>query len=335
MRNTTCDLGDRRLLARNGDHRWVSAAEQRFGTGAWPWAMLITAAFRCLHQPCAGPLCGRPDTPHGPGFLAGRGRGPGIAAFSPGAILVLQRRVILHHWKLFLVMALAFMPMGNAVVYLGYNFTTAINGGIIAAAQPAMTVLFAWLILRHTINSKTGCRHCRRRRRRVGDHYPRRPPDLEPTVFQRRRSAAVTRHYLFFVLYGDVCAVSRRPSGRCSFSWSSRSSAPWTLAPFYLYESLIYLTVPVKYPVAAGHRLGRHGDRRRRGRFEQYVGVWPWGPAKASVAHYLRALFTAGMAILILRETMELFHLVSVALVIVGVVLMSRGKTPARRAETG
>ena len=45
--------------------------------------------------------------------------------------LVLQRRVILQHWKLFAVMAIAFMPLGNAIFYLGYNFTTAINGGIV------------------------------------------------------------------------------------------------------------------------------------------------------------------------------------------------------------
>ena len=59
---------------------------------------------------------------------------------------------------------------------------------------------------------------------------------------------------------------------------------------------------------------GYFGDTSRRSRFLGQM-----------------SLFTAGMAIVILGETMELFHLVSVALVIVGVVLMSRGKTPARR----
>ena len=57
-----------------------------------------------------------------------------------------QRFIILNNWKLLFVMALAFMPLGNAMVYLGYNFTTAINGGIIATAQPATTVLLAEML---------------------------------------------------------------------------------------------------------------------------------------------------------------------------------------------
>ena len=63
-----------------------------------------------------------------------------------------QRFIILNNWKLLFVMALAFMPLGNAMVYLGYNFTTAFNGVIIATAQPATTVLLAWLIIREKIN---------------------------------------------------------------------------------------------------------------------------------------------------------------------------------------
>ena len=64
------------------------------------------------------------------------------------------------------------------------------------------------------------------------------------------------------------------------------------------------------------------------------VGHGALGPAKASVAHYLRALSTATLAIIVLGETLEPFHLVAFVLVIIGVLLMSRGHTPARRTTT-
>lgn len=306
----------------------VSTAEQRFGTGAWPWVMLVTAAFVVSTNHVLGRYVGGQIPPMGLAFWR---VAVGALVLLPFAWrdLVQQRSVIRHHWKLFLVMALAFMPLGNAVVYLGYNFTTALNGGIIATAQPAMTVLFAWLILRHTINSKQA----------VG-------------------IAVAAVGVLVIITRGDPLTFGRLSFnsgdlllllGITSFSFYSvmlrrvpASIGPMlilvviqmfgtaTLLPFYVYESITYLTVPLttqSFLVIAwvGTAIAVVAVGLSN------LSVLALGPAKASIGHYLRALFTAGMAIIILGETMELFHLVSVALVIVGVVLMSRGKTPARR----
>jgi drug/metabolite transporter (DMT)-like permease len=55
------------------------------------------------------------------------------------------------------------------------------------------------------------------------------------------------------------------------------------------------------------------------------------GPAKASIAHYLRAVFIAGMAAVLLGEAFKLYHAVAFTLVILGVVLMTLGPTPTPR----
>ena len=308
----------------------VSAAEQRFGTGAWPWALLVTAALVVSTNHVLGRYVGGQIPPMGLAFWR---VAVGAMVLLPFAWrdLVRQRSVILHHWKLFAVMAIAFMPMGNAVVYLGYNFTTALNGGIIATAQPAMTVLFAWLILRHTINVK-----------------------------QAFGIAVAAVGVLVILSRGDPSTLGRLSFnsgdlllllGITSFSFYSvmLRRIPATigpmlilvviqifgtiaLAPFYLSESITYLTVPLNTQsllviawVGTAIAVVAVGLSN--------ISVLALGPAKASIGHYLRALFTSGMAILLLGETMELFHLVSVGLVIVGVVLMSRGRTPALRSE--
>ena len=49
------------------------------------------------------------------------------------------------------------------------------------------------------------------------------------------------------------------------------------------------------------------------------------GANKASVSNYMRALFTALLAVVILDEAFEIFHLIALVLVIGGVYLMTLG----------
>jgi drug/metabolite transporter (DMT)-like permease len=308
----------------------VSAAEQRFSKGAWPWGMLVAGAFVVSTNHVLGRYVGGSIPPMGLAFWR---VAVGALVLLPFAWrdLVAQRGVILHHWKLFLVMAVAFMPLGNAIVYLGYNFTTALNGGIIATAQPALTVLFAWLILRHTINRKQA----------VGIGVAavgvlviitRGDPLTLGTLSFNGGDLLLLLGITSFSFYSVMLRRVPATIGPMLILVVIQIFGTVSLAPFYLYESLTYLTVPVNPQsllviawVGTAIAVVAVGLSN--------MSVLALGPAKASIAHYLRALFTAGMAILILGETMELFHLVSVGLVIVGVVLMSRGHTPARRSE--
>jgi len=306
----------------------VSAAEQRFGVGAWPWAFLVTSAFVVSTNHVLGRFVSGEIPPMGLAFWR---IAVGAMVLLPFAWrdLVLQRRVILQHWKLFAVMAIAFMPLGNAIFYLGYNFTTAINGGIIATAQPALTVIFAWAILHQTINGK-----------------------------QALGIVVAALGVLVILLRGDPRAIGELSFGggdllilvgTASFAFYAvllrrvpavigpmlilvviQLFGMVAMAPFYVYETLTYLPVPLT-PRAlmviawVGTAIAVVAVGLSN------LGVLALGPAKASVAHYLRALFTATMAVLILGESFELFHLVAFVLVIIGILLMSRGQTPARR----
>ena len=65
-----------------------------------------------------------------------------------------NRQTILENFKLFLIMACLFVPLGNGLIYVGYNFTTALNGGVVSTTQPALTVLISCLLFRDFINWK-------------------------------------------------------------------------------------------------------------------------------------------------------------------------------------
>ena len=209
-----------------------------------------------------------------------------------------QRFIILNNWKLLFVMALAFMPLCNAMVYLGYNFTTAINGGIIATAQPATTVLLAWLIIREKINY---------------------------TQFFGVVIAAIG--VLIIITKGNPLGLANITFnkgdlllliGITAFSFYSvmlrqvpsaispmlilvviQIMGALSLLPFYIYESISYKTVPLNIEafmvlawigvVIAVIAVGMTN-----------MSVLALGPNKASIGHYLRAVFTAGMAIILL-----------------------------------
>ena len=247
--------------------------------------------------------------------------------------LVAKRKVILSHWKLFLGMAFVFMPMGNAAVYLAYNYTTAINGAVIATAQPALTILLAWLVLSQAISGKQA----------IGMVVA----GLGVLVIVLRGDLAALATLSFnggdlLMLVGTVgfaiytVLLRRIPVeiGPMLILIIIQMFSTAAMAPFYLYESLTYLTVPVTLnsililgwigTAIAVVAVGLNN-----------LAVLSLGPAKASIGHYLRAIFIAGMAIILLNENVEVFHMVAFALVMLGVSLMTRGPTPTPRTAAG
>ena len=56
------------------------------------------------------------------------------------------------------------------------------------------------------------------------------------------------------------------------------------------------------------------------------------GANRSVMSNYVRAVLTALLAVLILGEKIEAFHLVAFALVVVGVVLLGRGRKATKPA---
>jgi drug/metabolite transporter (DMT)-like permease len=307
-------------------------SERHFSTGAWPWILLVTAAFVVSTNHVLGRYVSGEIPPMGLAFWRVV---VGAAVVMPFAWreLIRQREVIVANWRLFALMAMALMPAGNALVYVAYNFTTVINGSIILTSQPALTLCAAWLVLGHTINKS----------------------QMAGTVI------AITG-VLIIILRGNLGGIASLTlhsgdlimiAGTLGFAFYTamipkvpRSVGPLlilvivqvlgalTLAPFYLYESLTYLTVPVTTrsllvigwigTAIAVVAVGLNN-----------IAVLALGPAKATIGLYCRTLFTTAMAMVLLGEPLEAFHFVAIALIMIGIYLMTRARNRPRGAPAG
>ena len=68
--------------------------------------------------------------------------------------LIHNAPLIRAHWKLFLQLTISLVLLGNTTVYIALNYTTAINAGIVAMAQPAATILLTWVIFQETVSRR-------------------------------------------------------------------------------------------------------------------------------------------------------------------------------------
>jgi len=102
------------------------------------------------------------------------------------------------------------------------------------------------------------------------------------------------------------------------------------VTPFYVAETLFYRPVPLTPEAIAGMLwVGIAVTVFAVGLTNTAVRII--GANKASMGNYLRAGFTAILAIVLLGETFQTFHAIGLALVIGGVFLMTRNS----RRQTG
>jgi drug/metabolite transporter (DMT)-like permease len=240
--------------------------------------------------------------------------------------LVANRHLILKHWKLFTLMGVLFVPLGNGLIYTAYLYTTAINGGVVSASQPAITVLLTWLMFRDVINWKQG----------IGIVIaglgvlviitrgdPLAILGMEFNNGDLIMLAAIAFAALYNVLIRKVPEQIPVPQLMVIVLVSG---AVITL-PLYILETIYLRPVPVNLvTIASILWVGIAVTAIAVGLMS--VAIRSIGANKASMSNYMRALFTALLAVALLGENFQTFHLIAMALVIGGVFLMTQGRPP-------
>ena len=218
-----------------------------------------------------------------------------------------------------------FVPLSNGFIYLSYQWTTATNGGIVSTVQPALTVALSALLFRDLINSKQavglvsatiGVLVIISR----GD--PKVLLGLEFNLGDLTLILAMFTAALYNVLLRKV---------------PTEISVPLLLLviqvfgviatfPIYVAESLWFRPVPLTYEaVTALVWIGVAVTAIAVGLNNAVIRSL--GANKASISNYLRAVFTAMLAILLLGESFEPYHAAALALVMGGVWLLSMGRS--------
>jgi drug/metabolite transporter (DMT)-like permease len=301
------------------------ASQSRFRQGLWPYGLMLAAATILASNHIIGRWVQGEMPPMGIGFWR---LAIATAVLLPfvGPALWEKRAVLRHRWKLFLVMGVALGPFGNAAVYVAYHFTTAINGGVVSTAQPVATVLLSILLFRDGISrnqwlgvviATLGVLMIIAR----GDFAV--LAGLEPNIGDLIMLAAMFGFAVHNVLLrripGDFTTVE--------ILLTIQLFAMVVMLPIYVLETVFYQPMPVTWESAAVMAWVGIAVAIVAVGFTNTV-VLAIGANKAVMANYIRAVLTAVLAIAILGEQPQVFHLIAFVLVVVGVVLLGRGKRP-------
>lgn len=250
----------------------------------------------------------------------------GVAVLLPiaGPALWRNRDLARRHWKLFALMGALFVPLGNGVIYAAYNWTTALNGSVVATAQPAVTALLSGLLFRDLVN----------RRQSAGIAIAGIGVLM---IIARGDFATLLRLELNpgdMLMLVAVCALAlysilirRVPRDIGIFQMMLAVQflgLVWTL-PVYVAETIFYKPMPIDLQTA-GVMLWLGVAVTVIAVSMSNTSVRLIGANKASMLNYIRSAMAAGLAIVLLGETLHPFHAIALLLVIVGVYLMTRGR---------
>lgn len=225
-------------------------------------------------------------------------------------------------WPVLLTMCISLILFGNALIYIGLNYTTAINSGLISIAQPAVTIFLSWIIFHELIT----------RRQALG-------------------SVIAALGVIIIILRGDLTALAGLELNTGDlwitlsvFGFSAYSvlfrlvpkeipplvllnlvqiSGIVLLAPFYLWES-IYVKTMAFNTITVSAVLWTAIIVAIGAMALWNAGIKAIGANKASVFIYVRMLQLTLLAILLLGEVLYPYHITAFILIILGVYLVSK-----------
>ena len=243
--------------------------------------------------------------------------------------LLENRLLIIKHFRLFFLMGALFVPLGNGLIYIAYLNTTAINGGVVSASQPAITVLLTWFLFRELINWKQS----------VGIIIAgmgvfwiitRGEPAALLTMEFNNGDLVMLAAVVFGAMYNVLIRkVPKRISVTQLLVIVLLFGSLITL-PFYILETIYFGPVKVNtVTILSILWVGIAVTAIAVGMIS--FSIRKVGANRASTSNYLRALFTALLAVILLGENFEAFHLYAMMLVIGGVFLMTFGTDEKRK----
>ena len=240
--------------------------------------------------------------------------------------LIHNAPLIRAHWKLFLQLTISLVLLGNTTVYIALNYTTAINAGIVAMAQPAATILLTWVIFQETVS----------RRQTIGAIIA----GVGVTIVILRGDLQALTEIRFNI--GDVWMVvsilgfttyaiylRKVPKGLPPLVLLNiiQILGIAVLLPFYLWETAYVLPMQLN-PITVISVLWAGIIVAIGALLLWNIGNQALGANKASAFIYLRLLMITVLAMIILDEELSLYHVPSFALIVAGVYLVSKAKRP-------
>ncbi len=251
------------------------------------------------------------------------------ALFLPFSIAAVrrQRRLMLAHWKILVLIAAVMVLLGNTLVYVGLQSTTALNGGLIPVSRPAIILVLSWLLLRGTV---AGHQWLGIAIAMIGVVLvlTRGDPAVLGGFDFNRGDLWLFASSVGIASYQVLVARTPRELDPKALLQALVTLGAVMLAPVYLWETAAGRPVPFDLPLV-GAVLYVAVFPSIIAVYMINIGIRALGPARAGVYNYLQPLFVAILAVALLGEEIRWYHPVAFALVAAGILISSRAR-PAR-----
>lgn len=226
-----------------------------------------------------------------------------------------------RHWRLFALLGLA-MIGSTSLVLVGLNFTSAANTSLINATQPTITALLCWVFLNDRLSPRQWCGIAIAF---VGVSQMILRGDWQVLTSLSLNSGDLIVLLAMFGFATYAINIRRIPAEYTAVQslFAVILFGLVFLAPFYLAETVLYKAVPVSWhTVLVVLALSL---------LVSVLGMLMWtrgnqllGPNRAAIYMNLLPLFGAIMAVMFLRETIAVYHLVGGLLIGGGMWLVLR-----------
>ncbi len=234
-------------------------------------------------------------------------------------------------WRMMVLIAFSLVVLGNTMIYVALNYTTAINASVIAVAQPSITFILSWIIYREriTIGQAAGAALAV-----VGvltvltRGNPLALADLDFNVGDLFVCVSTIGLSLYSILLRNV----PRELSPLAMITVLQAIGATLLLPVYLWESIAVAPLQLNAETIAA-ALWAAVVVAILAMLLWNLGVAGVGANKASVYVYFRLLFVTIGAMLILDEHLSSYHFAAFALVVAGIWLVSRAKTQPRASS--
>lgn len=251
------------------------------------------------------------------------------ALFLPFGLTHVRRQwaLIVRNWKVFLMLATAMILFGNTVIYIGLNYTIALNAGIVPVARPVIIVALSWVIFRTAV---TGGQVLGIVVAMVGVLVIAVRGDLSAlaSLTFNTGDLIVFAGNIGIAVYQVLFPLAPRELHPYALLQVTFILGALLLAPFYALET-IYIAPVTPNLVTVSAILAVAIFPSMLAIYFMNRGMTAIGPSRAGIFNYLQPLFVTLMAVTLLGEAVEIYHLIAFTLVIGGIVVANRGRTPS------
>ncbi len=232
---------------------------------------------------------------------------------------------MLANWKILALLSGLLFIGGNGMLFVGLQFTTAINGAFINSAEPVVIIACAWLMFRDQLTalqwvgvvlSLAGVLHL----------VSRGHPDTLLTLQLNVGDIFVLISVVSWAFYAVLLRRVPREMHRLNVLFGILASGAVWVFPFWILETVFVAATPLVWDTIWS--VGYHGI------FVSTLSMLWWnhtveqlGPGRAGLFVHLIPVFTVVLAISFLSEELFWFHVIGISVIGVGIYLTTIRKS--------